>query len=739
MLKFRPLVVGALAALPLFCVETKFWQQGEYADFEKGTRNKVSIRSDGRLSLAPVVHELLDSSTPYLWAAAQDSKGNLYVGGGAPTASTAKLFQVDAQGKSKVIAELEGLEIHAIAIDSRDRVYAATAPDGKVYRITGGKSEVFFDPKAKYIWALAISRGGDLFVATGDRGDIYRVKPDGQGSVFFRTEETHARSLALDKDDNLIAGTEPGGVVLRVTPAGEGFVLYQTPKREVTAVAVAPDGSIYAAAVGNKGASSPQSTPVQAPPPPAPPSSPAGGAQIVVSPAKPGGSSAPPPSFSSAAALTGGSEIYCILPDGSPRKVWSHGQDVAYAIAFDKQGRPVIGTGNKGDIYRIDSELNYTLLVNVAPTQVTGFATGRNGQIYAVTGNIGKLFQIGPDLEKQGSFESETFDAGAFTYWGRLSYVGELAGGRLGFFVRSGNVSQTQKNWSGWTPVTLAGDGGRTAAPNSRFLQYKVTLDAAADGRSPEIGAVEIAHMPKNVAPIVREIETTPSNYKFSTSAIVITPSATPQSLTLPPMGNKRPSPSVSMDVSGGSQTMTYSKGGLGARWLAQDDNGDTLVFKIEIRGVGETQWKLLRDHVRERYIGWDGTAFPDGRYVLRVSASDSPSNPPDQALRAELVSDPFVIDNTPPQISALTGTAAGGKINVQWKAKDALSIIEKAEYSINGGEWIVVEPATRLSDAPELDYKLTIDRPAAGGEFTIAVRVTDEYDNQSVEKVVVR
>ena len=73
-------------------------------------------------------------------------------------------------------------------MDSRDRVYAATSPDGKVYRIAGdGKPEVFYDPKAKYIWALAFDSQGNLFVATGDRGEIHRVAPDGKGKVFFKT------------------------------------------------------------------------------------------------------------------------------------------------------------------------------------------------------------------------------------------------------------------------------------------------------------------------------------------------------------------------------------------------------------------------------------------------------------------------------------------------------------------------------------------------------------------------
>ena len=88
------------------------------------------------------------------------------------------------------------------------------------------------------------------------------------------------------------------------------------------------------------------------------------------------GVAAPPPSFGSGApALSGGSEVYCISPDGSPRKVWSHAQDVAYALAFDKDGHALIGTGNKGVVYRLDSDIAYTLLVNAPPTQITVMMT----------------------------------------------------------------------------------------------------------------------------------------------------------------------------------------------------------------------------------------------------------------------------------------------------------------------------------------------------------------------------
>src|ERR1700675_2290893 len=144
------------AAAMLCAVETKTWQQAEMADFEKGTLTRLSLASDGRLALAPVVKEIFDPSVAFLWTVARDSKGNLYAGGGGLGGAKTKLFMVDPSGKSKTLAELEGIAIQAIAIDSKDRVYAATSPDGKVYRVdTSGKADVFYDPKQKYIWALA--------------------------------------------------------------------------------------------------------------------------------------------------------------------------------------------------------------------------------------------------------------------------------------------------------------------------------------------------------------------------------------------------------------------------------------------------------------------------------------------------------------------------------------------------------------------------------------------------------
>ncbi len=715
----------------LFAVDTRTWEQSDAAEFARGTRKGLSIRSDGRLMLAPEFKELDSTSVPYLWTLAQDSKGTIFYAGGAPTGTSTKIFALSRGGKPKTYAEVTGLEVHSLAIDQSDRVYAAVLPDAKIYRLKeGAKPELFFDPKCKYIWAMTFDRAGDLFVATGDAGLIYKVTPDGKGTKFFDTQETHARSMIIDGSGNLIIGTEPGGLVLRVSPAGQSFVLYQTNKREVTALAE-HDDLIYAAGIGSKTA-----TPsVSGAPPVLPSASPS-----ITATGTPRSGTAPPslaPAIGSlSASVTGGSDLYRIHKDGSAERIWNSTTDLVYALAIDDAGKPILGTGNKGTIFRIDSDQLSTDLLTAPPTQVTAFLKGANGTIYAATGNVGNLYSIGPPLETNGTLESEVLDANDFAYWGKAHLTPALHPGAVALETRSGNLSNPQNSWSPWTPVEISEHGGTIASPAARFLQYRLTLNrAAGDGASPEVSAVDIPFLPKNVAPRIQQIDIAPFNYRQppSTNALErsVAASGSPMTLTVPAVGQKKSSVSSLSLETAGSATLQYSKGFLTVRWNATDPNNDSLAYRLEIRDKNGKKWQLLKDKLQDRFYSFDTTAFPDGQYVVRITASDAPGNTPANALTSFGESDPFMIDNTPPEIADLKCAEAGGRVQVTFTARDARSWIDKAEYSLDAGEWTLIEPVNKVSDSQILSYKF--DVPAGR---LVAVRVFDEDDNVAVRQV---
>src|SRR6266498_1340029 len=225
----------------LFAEGTRTWEQSKYEDFVKGTAHGVAISSLGTLALAPGFKLVASTPSSAVWAAAVGPQQDIYVATGAP----ARVYRIVPGGQPTAIFQPQELQVQALVMGKNGILYAATNPDGKVYKLESNstrgetwKSSVFFDPQTKYIWALALDDTGNLYVATGDHGEILRVTPDGQHSLFFKSDEPHIRVLAFDSQGNLIAGSDGSGLIYRISPKGESFVLYAAPKREITSIAV---------------------------------------------------------------------------------------------------------------------------------------------------------------------------------------------------------------------------------------------------------------------------------------------------------------------------------------------------------------------------------------------------------------------------------------------------------------------------------------------------------------------
>jgi sugar lactone lactonase YvrE len=763
---FRLALFCPMLAALCWAQGTRTWEQTKYDEFEKGSSHGVAISSDGTLMLAPAFNALYTSPSTYLWSLAADAQGNAYAAAGSP----ARVYRMTPDGKASIIFAPQELQVQALAVDAKGAIYAATSPDGKVYKIVHGgpspgkspegshttaeiaaaqegskpnatsespgtsvavdssySSSVFFDPKTKYIWALALDRQGRLYVGTGDRGEIFRVDAGGNGKLFFQSDEAQIRALDFDNSGNLIAGTDGSGLIYRISPQGAAFVLYSAPKKEITALAVDGQGNIYAAGAGEKRGPATSPAPVPSVPSTAP-APPSGGTTITLgAPGSSTGPGAATPGFTStpypSVTNLGGSEVYRLAPDGSPKTVWTSHEDLVYALAFDQAGRLLAGTGNRGKIYVIGSN-DYVDLAKASANQVTAFARGRNGGLYAATSNLGKLFQLGPALVEEGTYESDVFDAKNFSQWGRVEVRGT---GNFELFARSGNVDNPDRNWSQWKAVDLQKDLP-VDAPSARFIQWKAVLHPGKP--APSIESVTLNYLPKNVAPEVEEVT-------------VVVGSRVPA-------GTHSEPESSAAGVYAAPIPMIKDKHSIAVKWKAQDDNDDSMIYSIYYRGDGESRWKLLRDGVDERYVNLDSDLFPDGGYTIRVVASDAPSHSPEDTLTGESTSPRFEVDNTPPHIESLNTRVEGDKLHVTFRAVDSFSPLSRAEYSLDANDWQLVEPVGKISDYKVENYDFTVPIPApsasntaasngATDEHTLVVRVYDRFENMGISKVVVK
>jgi len=766
------------ALLLLFCCgvtftanaeHTRRWRQATYEEFLKGTAHGVAVRSDGRLELAPKFALLADADASYLWSLRLDPKGTLYAAGGSP----AKVFRIDANnGKPVTAFESSELSAQAIAFDAKGTLYVGTSPDGKVYRVSpAGEKTIFFDPKTKYIWDLAFGPDGTLYVATGDKGQIFAVSPDGKSELFYSTDEAHVRVLAFDRGGHLIAGTEPSGRILRISRAGtksahkddkdpggsstEGFVLYETSKREVTSLAVAPDGTIYAAAIGEK----PRIGAGQAP------TMVITGGQGTTTITGGGAIGAPqgqgqtafipfPPLLSSS--------IYRISPYGAPEELWTSREDLVYALGFGQDGRVLAGTGNSGSLLVIDGRGVYAQLAKAGSAQITGVARNAAGKVFLCTANPGKIISVGPEYEAEGTYESRSFDAQLFSQWGRIEWWGPPPAveaksaaasnePRTEFFARSGNTEDPGREWSRWFGP-FSRSGSSVEAPSARFVQWKAVIHGGRPGDG--IDWVSLAYLPHNVAPLIESIVLQDPGVRVQSPVVLSTAQQQAASLKMPLapsiggilITQNTTTPKFDTPPQGFAQ-----KGYQSVLWSARDENDDELRFSVYYRGENESEWKLLKDNLEQKFYSWDTTTMPDGAYYLKIVASDAPSNPPAEALKTERESERFEVDNTPPIIDKLeadswnrcTGVCGDSNVIVKFTARDATSSIERAQYSVDGGEWVLVAPTGSISDSLEERYQFTLSFSWSGAgtnekEHTIAVRAYDKFENVGSAKTTI-
>lgn len=720
----------ALFVLPVRAGQPVVWETSGRTELLKGDSRGVSITDTGVLMLAPKLNEIYNTQQTYVWSSAVDTQGNVILG----TGHDGKIFKVSSAGTGSLLYDAPELDVTALAIARDGSVYAGTSPDGKVYRITpDGKTDVYFDPGDKYIWSLAVMNDGSLAVGTGDSGKLYRVRAANaspESSLLVSTNQTHVISLAVTPQGDLIAGTDSGGLVLRVSPEGKTFALFDTQLREIHALAPAADGSIYALALSDAAATAKApSTPAVTPQPTEGGGTPT--TSVTITAIDESGApiqSQQTPARSRSDVSTARSAVFRILPDGATDVVWSSQTVTAFAIAPSLQpGSVLIGTAEKGRIYSVTNDGRDTLLLQSPEGQISSLQV-RNGQVYAASSNQGKLFRFGNELVTEGTFESPVRDAKLTASWGRVWWRGA---GTVEVQTRSGNGERPDATWSDWSAAYKSSEGNQISSPRARFIQWRATVRASGSAGAPSwVEDVSVAYLPRNVAPEVLSITALPIGVGLQQIAnVVVDPNVESSGLD----------PSVFGPVAQVPPRRFYQRGARSFQWQAEDRNSDTLEYAIYYRALNEQTFRLLKDKLRDNFYTIDGATLADGRYIIKVVASDAPDNPPGQKLTGERLSEPIDIDNTPPVVKAMgQPQLKGDSVRVVFSADDATGKVKKADASLDGAPWVPVFPDDGIADSGHEVYSVDFNG-LAPGEHTISLRVFDTSGNVGTFSVSIR
>jgi len=684
----RFVLVAILFAAPFADAgETRHFRQSNHEEFSQGEATGSMVLPAGEVVVG-MKKERFVVDAAFVWCATLSSDGKTAFLG---TGDVGKIFAVAAAEKKttpRLLATLPEPWVTAITTTGDGNVLAATTPGARIYRIDSvtGKFAVVATLDTNHIWALVHDAKKRItFAATGGPGKIVALSP-GAGDVLkprvlWDSKDTHIVSLVRGGADRLLAGTSETAVLYAVNYDGKATALHDFEASEVRSITAVGDALYVAVNAFTPGSGSPTDD--------------AGRAtgtkiQVVTGGKVPSAAGALP----RPGAPKGTGAVYRLEKDGSIEQVHSLSDGYFTAVLSDGKSRVFAATGSDGKVFRISSEREVGLAVDLDERQALALLNYGDGLLVG-TGDGAALISVHPSPPNDARYLSKIFDATRPAQWGQAMYGASTA---LELDTRSGNTARPDDNWDTWKALGTSqfmkdqerGSGQVASAPG-RYLQYRVKV--AGDARLRDI---EMAYLPQNQRARVTELN---------------------------------------LEAETATETKLTHTAVLKLRWKVTNPDEDALIYKLAYRQASEQVWRPLgpEEPLTKAEFDWDTDSVPDGRYLVRVWSSDGNAAAQNRALSHEYISPPLLVDNTRPVFSDLSEKLPV----VSGKATDT-SGIAQVEFAINGGAWRPVSCDDGIFDENSEGFSF---RPPVlpPGTHVISVRARDEAHNLGVTRLVVR
>ncbi len=705
--------ITLLAAQALHGVVPQKWEIRSKDEFLKGKLDGISVSYEGVLSLSPKEEEIDAPVEEFYLSHLLTPQGEIFLG----TGHSGKIYKIGKNGTPELYFQVPEMDIYCLTQDRRGNLYAGTSPNGKIYKITGkDKGSAFFNPREKYIWDLLFSERGVLLAAVGENGGIYEINTEGEGRQVLRAEENHVLCIEKDVNQDIIAGTGGRGRVYRISRAKRSSILFESSYEEIRSLVLDKEGNVYAAAGGKI------ISPKEEIRPPLPVKSETDVSITVTSTSV----------LSEELQLSSQKQpgaLFKVNPQGAVKRIWQSSDELIYSLSWDgTEEKLLFGTGDKGRVYSVDRNEQISLLIQKDSAQVYSLLLF-DEKIYMLSNNPPGLSIIHPEQIFTGDYLSQVIDTRTVSSWGRIEWESEVPSGcNIQFQTRSGNSSRPNVTWSDWSPPYQKGEGEQILSPGARYLQFRVMFKTQSSKVTPLLRKISLYYLQTNLAPEITKLTLLPPNVVYLKPPIQteviwgvdthITEKnkdqAEVEAMIVPKKAEKK-----------GFQTTV---------WEANDENGDSLDYSISIRKEDENKWRILKENWTETIFAFDTLSLPDGVYLLKVVASDSPSNPSGMEFTAEKITRPLVIDNSLPIIKNFKVNRERNKLVVTFVAEDLMSSIQEVKYLIRPGEWKSIFSEDGICDSKEESFKISITLPPQFDDL-ITVKVKDSHGNIGVHR----
>jgi len=658
----------------------------------------VRISADGRLRLAPNARRTAQLPEGVVWCAISDGQGGAFLSAG----TEGKIFRY-TNGQVRPLTQLKGGMIFAMARLGNDLI-VATSGDGKLHRVNpNGESKLFGEVDARVIWSLA-SNGTDILIAGGsERGaTLYLARENNAARRLADIpEETAFTTIIQESPGVWLLGTHGHGLVTRFTQVGEQIeVLMATGFEEVRALAL-NGGQLYVGA--NQGLAEKMS----------------------------GGQLEKRESYLVSNDASVRSTVFRLDRDRIPYTIWTSSQSQVFSMTVWKD-QLLLGTGNRSRIFSIPLSESaretdpFSVIQDLGTAQVTSFLPSGSDTM-AIASNPAEIHILSELQATEGTLDSPPLRANPVADWGRLYLDSETPQGtNAEIQFRVGSTETPDSTWGSWSPPLRSGE--RLQMKPTRFAQFRIKLTSNRGGGTPIVEAIRAHYANRNLPPVWEGVDVMPSG-------VVIQRQAPPEDVGIEriPLETQKLIPAIGW---GGSEKRSYRRASQAFVFRVNDPNGDQLSFNIRLipeRGSAiemEKGWK-------ERFFTFDTLPVPDGRYRLEITVTDAPSQPFNAALTSTWLTNPFVIDHTPPTIPEIAATWESENLRVRFVARDESSVIKDATISADGENWLYVLPEDNIFDQREESFNVLIPRDRTRGD-RIIVRVTDVSGNeQSVSALI--